>query len=285
MPQVPLPDDEVHPQPAPGGDDGSEGQEGDGAPVMDTSLSHCGLQERVAEAGLSDPQDTVERTAADEGTARFGAEPAALGAAVGCATVSGRAATLAAAAPGVDITRADTLPADPEALAGLLEQCPLTLVSLGQLTDAGRPGAEKTDDGTDPLPRARALTAVDEQLGRIRAAIGAASGDTLLLVAGISEVNDGRPQLHVGIASGPGFTSPGWLTSASTGRAPFLQLIDLAPTALRALDRPVPASMNGQPLTVVGGRPGVSAAVAELHDVSAFTPSVAFARLFFAARS
>ena len=58
-------------------------------------------------------------------------------------------------------------------------------------------------------------------------------GETLVLLAGISEVNDGRPQLHVGIASGPGFDTGGWLDSASTGRAPYVQLIDLAPTALR----------------------------------------------------
>ncbi|GAA3166826.1 hypothetical protein GCM10010531_19320 [Blastococcus jejuensis] len=272
MPQVPLPDDEAGPQPAPGDgadDDGEDAQTGDGRdPPLDTSLSHCGLQERVAAVGLVDPQDTVERTAADEGTARFGAEPAALGDAVGCATVSGRAATLAVAAPGVDIIRADTLPTDPETLAGVLDECPLTLVSLEHLSDAGKPGAEKTDDGTDPLPRAQALTAIDEQLGRIRQAISAAPGDTLLLLAGISEVNDGRPQLHVGIASGPGFTATGWLTSASTGRAPFLQLIDLAPTALRALDLPAPASMNGQPLTVAGERPAVADAVAELDDVN-----------------
>ena len=42
------------------------------------------------------------------------------------------------------------------------------------------------------------------------------------------------------MAAGPGYRPPGWLTSASTGRAPFVQLIDVAPTVLRALglDRP-----------------------------------------------
>jgi hypothetical protein len=267
LPQVPLPDDQATPQPAPGDGDGEESEDPP-ATAMDTTLSHCGLQERVASVALVDPEATVQRSAEDEGTTRFGAEPGALGSAVGCATVSGRAATLAVAAQGVDIARADTLPTDADALAGVLDGCPLTLISLDDLTDAGTPGMESTDTGTDVEPRAEALTAVDGQLGRLRQAIAALPGDTLLLLAGISEVGDGRPQLHVGIASGPGFTSTGWLTSASTGRAPFVQLIDLAPTALRALDLPVPASMNGQPMQVSDARPATSEAVAELDDVN-----------------
>jgi hypothetical protein len=263
LPQVPLPDDQAGPQPAPG-----IGDSDPPATAMDATLSHCGLQERVASVALVDPVSTVARTAADEGTARFGAEPGALGDAVGCATVSGRAATLAVARPGVDVARADTLPTEPDALAGVLDGCPLTLISLDDLTDAGTPGVESTDTGTDLEPRAEALTAVDEELGRLREAIAALPGDTLLLLAGISEVGDGRPQLHVGLASGPGFTSTGWLTSASTGRAPFVQLIDFAPTALRALDLPVPASMNGQPLQVTGGRPSTGEAIRELDDVN-----------------
>ena len=270
MPQVPLPDGEVAPEPAPDadGDEEEAADEDAPAPPVDTTLAHCGLQERVASVGLVDAEDTVARTADDEGTARFGAEPGALGDAVGCAGVSGRAATMAVAAPGVDLIRRDALPPSDDELVGVLDECPLTLVSLEQLSDAGAPGSEKTDDGTEPGPRAEALTAIDAEIGRLRAAAGALPGDTLLLVAGISEVNDGRPQLHVGIASGPGFTEPGWLTSASTGRTPFVQLIDLAPTILRALDRPVPASMNGQPLRVTGERPGMAETVAELVDVN-----------------
>jgi hypothetical protein len=94
---VPLPEDPAAPTtpPADGGDSAIP------EPQVDTSLSYCGLQERAAKVALLDPEATVARTAADEGTARFGAEPGALGEAVGCATVSGRAATLAAAVPGV----------------------------------------------------------------------------------------------------------------------------------------------------------------------------------------
>jgi hypothetical protein len=264
LPTVPLPDDPTAPSTPPTAPSDGETPE----PQVDTSLSYCGLQERTAEEAMLEPEATVARTAADEGTARFGAEPAALGEAVGCATVSGRAATLAAAVPGVQITRADVLPPEPGPLAGVLSGCPLALVALDQLTDAGKPGAEKTDDGTDPEPRAAALLRIDGAVGRLRAALATMPGDTLLVLAGISEVNDGRPQLHVGMVSGPGFPASGWLTSSSTGRAPFAQLIDVAPTALGALGLDQPASMNGQPLRSAGERPALEAAVAELEAVN-----------------
>jgi hypothetical protein len=260
LPTVPLPDD-------PAGAPATPGADGD-PPALDTSLSHCGLQERAAEVGLADPQGTVARIAADPGTTRFGAEPGALGAAVGCAAVAGRAGTLAVAADGVRLHQADRLPAGDAELGDLLSACPLSLVSLDQLTDAGTPGAGRTDDGTEPQPRTEALTAIDEQIGRVRTAVGELPGDTLLVVAGIAEVNDGRPQLHVGILSGPGFDSAGWLSSSSTGRAPFVQLIDIAPTALEALGLDRPASMNGQPVRTSGDRPALADAVVDLRHIN-----------------
>ena len=262
LPTVPLPDVPAAPTPTP------EGADGTSEPELDTSLAHCGLQERSATLSLNDPVTVVERTAAEEGTARFGAEPGALGAATGCATVSGRAATLAVAAPGVEITRPDPLPPAPGELAGLLAGCPLALVSLDELTEAGEPGPRKTDDGTEPELRAAALTEIDAGVGRLRDAVAQLPGETLLLLIGISEVNDGRSQLHVAMASGPGFSAPAWLTSSSTGRAPFGQLIDVAPTVLRALGQAVPPSMNGQPLRAAGERPGLRAAVAELDRIN-----------------
>ena len=232
-------------------------------PRLDTSLTYCGLQERAASVGLEEPAATVQRTADDRGTVRFGAEPGALARVVGCATVSGRAATLAAAVPGVRLTRADALPSDPARLAEVFAGCPLTLVTLNQLTTAVRPGAEKTDSGTDPEDRAAALLRIDQAVGEARAAL---TGDSLLVLAGISEINDARAQLHVGMLSGAGF-SGGWLSSASTGRAPYAQLIDIAPTVLAALDLDRPASMNGQALRATGERPALAPAVRELEDV------------------
>jgi hypothetical protein len=180
--------------------------------------------------------------------------------------VIGRAATVSVAAPGVPLTTVDALPADPGAMDALLGgECPLTLVSLDQLTDAGRPGPEMTDTGTEPGSRATALSMIDATVGRLQQAATEQPGETLLLLQGVSEVNDGRPQLHVSIASGPGFTSRDWLVSASTGRAPYVQLIDVAPTVLRALGLDTPASMNGQPLRPAPGRPALEQAVTALE--------------------
>ncbi|MCO7221138.1 hypothetical protein [Klenkia sp. PcliD-1-E] len=229
----------------------------------DTSLSYCGLQEQVAAVGLADPQAAVALIAADPATARFGAQPAALSDTVGCAVTAGRAATVAAAGADTRLTQLDALPGDPAAVAGLLGSCPLSLVSLDQLLDAGAPSATETDTGTDPLSLPAALSAADAAVGALRSVVDGLPGRTLLLVEGISEVNDGRPQLHVAIAHGPGFDG-GWLTSSSTGRAPFVQLIDAAPTALEALGLDQPASMNGQPMQGGGQRPALAEAIDQL---------------------
>jgi hypothetical protein len=263
LPSAPLPEDQA------AGPDGAPGTAAAPAavPEVDARLSFCGLEEQVAEVGLAEPKRTVARVAADEATARFGAEPGALGDAVGCSTVVGRAASVAVAGAASQFTVRDALPTDDTELTGLLADCPLTLVSLDELTDAGRPVADQTDTGTQPSAREAGLAVIDEAVGRLRAAVAGLPGETLLLLQGISEVNGGRPQLHVGLANGPGVT-PGWLSSASTGRAPFTQLIDVAPTALRALGVERPASMNGQPVTVAAGRPALATALAELDRVN-----------------
>jgi hypothetical protein len=262
LPSAPLPDDEngaAAPTDAPGAESDPATQ------PLDASLSHCGLQEQVASLGLADPVATVGRIAEDEATARFGAEPAALGRQVGCAAVAGRAASLAVAAEGVPLTTVNGLPADPAGIGALVSACPLTVISLDGLTDAGKPGLERTDTGTDPRSLPAALGAIDAAVGRLRAAL---PDDTLLVVAGVSEVNDGRPQLHVVMASGPGFEGQTWLTSSSTGRTPFVQLIDVAPTALSALGKDRPASMNGEPIRAAGERPALAASVAQLESAS-----------------
>ncbi|MFC5946607.1 hypothetical protein ACFPZ4_35225, partial [Micromonospora harpali] len=62
-------------------------------------------------------------------------------------------------------------------------------------------------------------------------------------------------RLHVAVADGPGWER-GWLTSPTTGREGYLQLVDLAPTALAALGRPMPERLFlGRPALSVGGRP------------------------------
>jgi hypothetical protein len=64
----------------------------------------------------------------------------------------------------------------------------------------------------------------------------------------------GTSRLHVAIADGPGWDR-GWLTSASTGRTGYLQLVDIAPTALAALGKPEPPQLfAGHPAQRVEGR-------------------------------
>ncbi|KQS54802.1 hypothetical protein ASG36_20410 [Geodermatophilus sp. Leaf369] len=265
IPPVPLPTDETGapldgstPVPEPGflGRDAAQ----------DTSLSYCGTQEQIGNIGLADPTAAVAAIAADPATDRFGAEPGALGDAVGCASVVSRAATVAVAAEGTAVDLREELP-DTGTLSALLGACPLGLVGLDQLTDAGQPSADETDTGTEPLPRAGALLQIDQALATVQDALATLPGSTLLLVQGVSEVNDGRPQLHVSMASGPGFGT-GWLTSASTGRAPFSQLIDTAPTVLRALGLPEPASMNGQAVRAEGDRPALAEATQLLDQAN-----------------
>jgi hypothetical protein len=71
----------------------------------------------------------------------------------------------------------------------------------------------------------------------------------------------------VAIAEGEGWNG-GWLTSAGTGRDGYLQLVDLAPTALSAVGRPPPERLfSGRIATSVPGRPAdLAEAVRGEHD-------------------
>lgn len=85
-----------------------------------------------------------------------------------------------------------------------------------------------------------------------------------LIVVGLSEApGDDEAHLHVAIAYGPAF-EPGALRSASTRREPYVQLVDVAPTALELLAVPSPDSMTGEPWRSVGEAPSP----AELDDLA-----------------
>jgi hypothetical protein len=260
------------PIPVPEENGTGEGPPDDAAPDPDGPGSLCDLQQLIADVALSEPGPTVARIAEDEGTRRFGAEPGALGTAVGCATAVGRPAALAVAADGVELTADQRLPGSVGGTERLLRTCPLTLVSVDDLLDTADLGPEATEppltSETVRDDRAAALADVDEAIGRIDRAAEGLPGDTLIMVAGISEVDDQRPRLHTVVAVGPGFDAGTWLTSASTGREPYVQLIDLAPTALRALGRDVPASMNGQPMRATGERPDLAQTVDRLDELN-----------------
>lgn len=179
----------------------------------------------------------------------WGAVPGALAESVRCSFAVGVGGAVAAARPYGRVDRyGATLPADARAQ---LAACVLSIVDLG------------TVSGEDPAARRTAARRVDAALGTLLAVRPERS---LMIVAGLSDTNQVR-RLHVAVANGPGWTG-GWLTSATTGRPGYLQLVDLAPTALAALDEPPPHRLfAGHAADRVDGRPpDLAGAVAGLAD-------------------
>jgi hypothetical protein len=90
-----------------------------------------------------------------------------------------------------------------------------------------------------------------------------------LLLAGLPETATSIPgHLYVLLArgAGPG-SAPGPLASRTTRRSPYVQLTDLAPTALRALGIPRPGTMTGRPAyRAHGTHTGTVARVGALVD-------------------
>lgn len=168
---------------------------------------------------------------------RWGAVPGALAESVRCTVAVGPGAAVAAARPFGRVDRYEpTLPADP---TDLLASCVLSIVDLGTVA------------GEDAPRRAVAARQTDAALARV---LAARPGRSLVLVAGVSDTEQ-TSRLHVAVAEGPGWAG-GWLTSASTGRDGYIQLVDLAPTVLAALGRPMPQRLfSGHAATAVQGRP------------------------------
>ena len=185
----------------------------------------------------------------DNRSREYGSEPGALADSVRCTVAVGPNAALAAARPYGRVDRYE--PALPAGAGKLLSSCTLSIVDLG------------TVDGTTPAAR---KTEVQEVDGAVAEIMANRPPDSLLLIAGLSDT-DKSSRLHVAIADGPGYDG-GWLTSAGTGRQGYLQLVDLAPTAVAALGRPAPTKLfAGSQAQRVGARPAdPSAAIARLAD-------------------
>ncbi|MBN1174267.1 MAG: hypothetical protein JXA67_19000 [Micromonosporaceae bacterium] len=175
-------------------------------------------------------------------------QPGALAEAVRCTTAIGEGAAIAAARP---FGRVDRYAEDlDEGLGQHLRVCPLSIIDAGTVEGSGATrdaGVEAADD---------ALAAV----------LAVRPSRSLVMVAGLSDTADvGR--LHVAIAEGPGY-GRGWLMSRTTGRLGYVQLVDLAPTVLAALDRPIPNELFiGATVSRAGQRPDhLAEAVARLAD-------------------
>ncbi|GIJ51957.1 hypothetical protein Val02_88430 [Virgisporangium aliadipatigenens] len=185
-------------------------------------------------------EDNKEHTA--------GVELGALSESARCTAAVGPGAAVAAARPFGRIDRYA-----PEAGPGmreLLDACVLSFVDLGTIDG----------EGTERIVAARQADAV------LAAVLATRPERSLVIVAGLSDTGDAS-RLHVVVAQGPGF-GPGWLSSPSTGREGYVRLIDLAPTALRALGRPVPGQLFvGAAANPSAGRPtDVDDAVGRLAD-------------------
>jgi len=197
-------------------------------------------------AMLPDQETGVNRWNRDQS---YGAQPGALAEAVRCTVAVGPGAAIAAARASGRVDR--YRPALPDQPEPLLASCILSIVDLGTIR------------GDSPQVRQAAARQADQVLARL---LAARPDRSLVIVAGLSDT-DRTSRLHVAIADGPGYPA-GWLTSSSTSRPGYVKLTDLAPSALTALDRPLPTTLfAGQPAGSIAGRPtDLATAVSRLSD-------------------
>src|SRR5207248_9641401 len=95
------------------------------------------------------------------------------------------------------------------------------------------------------VQRRELLADLDATIDRQRRLAGAGA---VVIVAGISDNDEGSAHLHTVIVSGPGW-GPGELRSASTGRTGYVPLVDLTATLLTLAGHPsLPASVIGRTL-------------------------------------
>ncbi|PRZ40937.1 hypothetical protein CLV47_113103 [Antricoccus suffuscus] len=178
----------------------------------------------------------------------FGAVPGALGTQVACTTTVGRDPILAVGAKGAKVNPAPR-PTNADGWATLATHCPLTLVASG------------TPEGKTPAE----IAALDESVGKI--IDGAKKAGATVIVAGISQPDYRRSHLQAIIAVGAGLDGK-ILSSPSTGRSPYIQLIDIAPTVIRMMGGKAPNSMVGQPATTSDRDQSMSATVAKFADLA-----------------
>jgi hypothetical protein len=106
--------------------------------------------------------------------------------------------------------------------------------------------------------RAAAQQAVDQRIAAVEELLP--TGSTFM-VAGIADVSTGHANLHVLVLNGPGWIHTE-LRSSAAGRAPYVQLIDVAPTLLTAAGVHIPSFMVGRPMQRSGSHvPAISSYV------------------------
>lgn len=187
--------------------------------------------------------------------ARLGLLAEQVGAGAGCVAAVGPGAALAAADGGGRVQVHRPLPAvhpgapPPDApglgpLGAALRECAVTLVEAPAALDAA-------DDVVRRVDEARP------------------DGSTLLVVGTGARPAARRPgdTLQVALEVGPAAEPGSALVSPSTRRAPYVQLIDVAPTVLARLDQPAADAAAGQPWRPAGEAEPAGVRVAGLADV------------------
>jgi hypothetical protein len=101
----------------------------------------------------------------------------------------------------------------------------------------------------DPAEREQRAAEVDANLAEM---LEATPPTATVIVAGISDIATGLAHLHMVAIRGPGWAHTE-LRSSAAGRAPFVQLIDIAPTILDIEHIPVPSAVVGRPMQQSGG--------------------------------
>lgn len=175
--------------------------------------------------------------------------PAALG-------VVDRQGAVPLGAVGPELLRADPaapfgVRLDPDAVVAAVEAAGAADVLLVELSDLERADAfgPYASPAAAAAARSRALADTDLLLGRLLEEVDL-ERDLVLLVAPTAP--RGPPQLVVAAVAGPG-VEPGLALSGTTGRAGFVTLPDVAPTILARLGVEQPTAMNGAPISSDGG--------------------------------
>lgn len=158
---------------------------------------------------------------------------------------------------------------DPEAMATAIdaawEHAAVVVVEMSDLERVERHSELATAEATAQA-RADALEAADEILERALAGIDLEQD--LVIVLGPTPPR-GPAQLTVAAVAGPGFEE-GRLRSATTRRAAYVTLPDVAPTILTALGVEVPAAMTGAIMSSERGDQPTFAALARENERAMF---------------
>ncbi|QXC62025.1 hypothetical protein KSP35_04205 [Aquihabitans sp. G128] len=132
-----------------------------------------------------------------------------------------------------------------------------TIVEIGDVAWAEAAGAGRA-------ARRAAVAGADVALAAVTQGLG--PNDLLIVLA--STAPSGREQPTPFLLVGPG-VRPGLAESATTRRAGYVTLPDVAPTILDALGIPVPAAMNGTPITADAAGGGARERIATLRSAIA----------------